>query len=139
METEIPIERDAVLFIVVYGALSLLGLIPLISTIFSIIAAIILFYIFHFLNKDLHKHDVYDKALWGEVDSGLKKLGKSLKSLPISNIGRFPDRSTILYIVLSIVTLGLFMLYWVYTLTKDPNVHFKSHVEVEDEFLRIME
>ncbi|MEM1713372.1 MAG: DUF4234 domain-containing protein [Desulfurococcaceae archaeon] len=45
-----------------------------------------------------------------------------------------PDRSTLLYLILTIVT-GIFLIYWVYTLTKDPNKHFESHSVLERELV----
>jgi hypothetical protein len=47
-----------------------------------------------------------------------------------------PDRSFILYIVLTIITLGLFAIYWAYVLIKDLNEHFKNEWEFEDALLR---
>jgi hypothetical protein len=43
-----------------------------------------------------------------------------------------PERSFILYIILTIVTFGLFAIYWVYVLIKDLNEHFKNEWEFED-------
>ena len=50
-----------------------------------------------------------------------------------------PDRNTVLYIVLTIVTLGLFLLYWVYVVTNDPNKHFAVHRSVEQNLVRALE
>jgi hypothetical protein len=36
---------------------------------------------------------------------------------------------------ITIVTAGLFLLYWVYTLTKDSNKHFESHGVIERDIL----
>jgi amino acid transporter len=47
-----------------------------------------------------------------------------------------PDRSFILYVVLTIITFGLFALYWAYVLIKDMNEHFKNEWEFEDALVR---
>ncbi len=47
-----------------------------------------------------------------------------------------PDRSFLLYIVLTIITLGLFAIYWAYVLIKDLNEHFKNEWEFEDALAR---
>jgi hypothetical protein len=47
-----------------------------------------------------------------------------------------PDRSFILYVILTIVTLGLFSIYWVYCFIKDLNEHFKNEWEFEDALVR---
>ncbi|MFQ5950797.1 MAG: DUF4234 domain-containing protein, partial [Candidatus Geothermarchaeales archaeon] len=46
-----------------------------------------------------------------------------------------PERSVVLYLVLSIVTLGIFGIYWLYTLIDDPNLHFRHHIHTEDDAL----
>ena len=118
-------ERNAVLW-------ALLPIIPCVGT-------ILLLYIYHFLNKDFVKHYRREAEIIDGFRKGLKALGVE-KELPSFSRGyKFPDRSTALYIVLYIVTLGLFGLYWIYTLTKDPNEHFKEHVLMEDEMLKLLE
>ena len=45
------------------------------------------------------------------------------------------ERSTILYVGLTIVTLGIFAIYWLYVLIKDPNAHFEHQRRTEDAIL----
>jgi hypothetical protein len=47
-----------------------------------------------------------------------------------------PERSFLLYIILTIITLGLFAIYWVYVLIKDLNEHFQNQWEFEDALSR---
>ncbi|MEI6797346.1 MAG: DUF4234 domain-containing protein, partial [Methanomassiliicoccales archaeon] len=49
-----------------------------------------------------------------------------------------PERSFVIYLVLTIVTLGLFMFYWVYVIIKDMNEHMKNQWAFEDQLLREM-
>jgi len=100
----------------------------------SIIYVILIIYVLHFLNKSFHRYDSYEKAIWDGINDYFKKIGRSMTNYPISKIGRLPSRGTAVYIVLTIITLGIFYFYWIYTVTKDPNEHFKSHALVEQEF-----
>jgi len=50
-----------------------------------------------------------------------------------------PDRSSVLYLILTIITAGLFGIYWVYVLLKDPIEHFKYHIQAESQLLSALE
>jgi len=43
-----------------------------------------------------------------------------------------PDRSFVLYFILSIITVGIFSVYWIYVLLTDPNSHFRQQALIED-------
>ena len=88
-------------------------------------------YVWYFLTKDPHKHDVRQLAFTQQVQSAFSKLGKTVvfpfwKSLP--------DRSYFLYLILTWIT-GLFSLYWNYVLITDFNDHFRAQWQVEDQLL----
>jgi len=97
---------------------------------------VVWFYVAHFLNKDFRKHEVRESRVMDLTSSILKKYGVET---PMKFERKFPNRSTILYIVLSIVTLGIFTLYWMYTLANDPNNHFKQHRALEAKLLSALE
>jgi hypothetical protein len=101
--------------------------------ILSFIIGILSFYVFYFLNKDFYRHERRQDVF---VDD-LAKLMAS-EGMPV-NLPRtsypVPDRSFILYLVLTIVTAGLFAIYWVYTLLTDPNNHFQYQALTEDTIL----
>jgi len=42
------------------------------------------------------------------------------------------ERSMMLYAVLTVITFGLFGIYWLYVLIDDPNKHFVRQEAVED-------
>lgn len=86
----------------------------------SIVSAILIFYIFHSLNKDFVKIERAENN--GFIQIGWKG----------DRYFKMVDRSTVLYIVLTIITFGIFMLYWIYTVAKDPNEHFKEDWRIED-------
>ncbi len=99
----------------------------------------ILLYIFHFLNKDFVKHFRREENILEDFNNALDKLGIEKEIGNFSREYRFPERSTIIYIVLTFVTAGLFTLYWIYTLTKDPNDHFKQHQRIERQMAEVIE
>ncbi|MEM4671267.1 MAG: DUF4234 domain-containing protein [Desulfurococcaceae archaeon] len=103
--------------------------------ILSLIVGIVILYVYHFLNKDFHKHERREVAIYENLARILERRGIAVSRLE----PRIPSRSTILYIVLSIITLGIFGLYWIYTLTRDPNEHFRAHHLVEENAIRALE
>ncbi len=114
-------EKSAVLW-------AILTIIPVIEIVASL-------YILYFLTKDYFKHERREDAL-------LEDVARSLTAMNISFDNRrtdaVPERSYLLYIILTIVTVGLFGIYWWYALIKDPNIHFKSQVIFEDTLLNIL-
>jgi uncharacterized protein DUF4234 len=106
------------------------------SAVLWIILSIITFgllslYVWYFLTKDPHKHDVRQLAFMQQVQSAFSKLEKTVvfpfwKSLP--------DRSYFLYLILWFIT-GIFSLYWNYVLITDFNDHFRAQWQVEDQLL----
>lgn len=90
-----------------------------------IVVPLYIYYVFHFLNKDFHKHSEKERLLLAElVDEIRARVPTFIRR--VDEFAAVPERSTFLYLILTILT-GLFLLYWVYTLTKDPNKHFESH------------
>lgn len=111
---------------------------PIIWIILTIILGFLIFYVYHFLNSDLHKHERRETFFAEDLSIVLKDLGASrLPRKPIFEM--IPKRNTLLYLLLTIITFGLFGLYWIYTLTKDPNEHFKIHRIWEEEILMSLE
>jgi len=94
-------------------------------------------YVYYFLMKDFYKHERREDGFWEDLSRTLNKIGITF-SVP-RRIETTPDRSFVLYLILSIITVGLFGIYWLYVLLKDPNEHFKYHVQVEDQLLSTME
>jgi len=99
------------------------------------VGGFLLLYVYHFLNKDFWKHERREDQFLNALSSILAKHGVNFTYVRIHTI---PDRSTLLYVILLFVTIGLFGLYWVYTLTKDPNNHFMEHRMWEDTLLNAL-
>lgn len=97
----------------------------------------VIFYIYHFLNKDFYKHERRELRFYARLEEIIKEKAPEVMFPEWSE--RIPDRNTIIYVVLSLITLGLFTLYWVYTLTRDPNEHFKQHRKNEVRVVEALE
>jgi len=101
------------------------------------LGSIIKFYVFHFLNKDFYRHERREDFVLEDLSSLIRKIcGRDLawtRPTPI------PNRSSIIYIALSILTLGLFVSYWIYCIIKDVNNHFEYQASWEYSLLEILE
>jgi len=84
-------------------------------------------YIMHFLTRDFAEHEHREHMFLQHLAAMLKRRNIALPQ-PDRTI---PNRNTVLYLILTIITLGLFGLYWIYTVTKDPNNHFLTHRKLE--------
>ena len=110
------------------------------AVLWAILSAIIIlahWYVNYFLMKDFYKHERREDGFWEDARSVLNKIGVPF-SLP-RRTEIMPDRSFVLYLILTIITIGLFGIYWLYVLLKDPNEHFRYHIQVEDELLSALE
>lgn len=103
---------------------------PILWIILGLLFPPVFLYVYHFLNKDFVKHSNKEYVLFNVLNSEFKRVNLSTALNP-EELYRVPNRSTLLYIILSIITLGVFVLYWIYTLVNDPNRHFKSHSILE--------
>jgi Domain of unknown function (DUF4234) len=90
-------------------------------------------YPLYFLNKDLQRHQAAEAEYVDKASMLLTKLGVGRHAVVAEQVA--PDRSYPLYVVLSIVTLGVFGYYWLYALIKDGNDHFAENDRFEDQLL----
>ena len=101
----------------------------LILTLVPGINLIAMLYVLYFLTSDFYQHSIREQTFLKHLQSSLKKLGVEMVEEPPRAI---PERSFILYVILTIVTIGLFGIYWFYVLIKDPNGHFRAQWVFED-------
>ena len=110
------------------------------AVLWAVLSAFIPFvswFVHYFLMKDFYHHERREDGFWEDLNGTLNKLGVSF-SVP-RRTQAMPNRSFVLYLILTIITLGLFGIYWIYVLLKDPNEHFKHHVETENQLLTALE
>jgi hypothetical protein len=84
------------------------------------------------LTQDLRKHEERQSAYQHTLSSALEDAG--VAHLPIASLNPH-KRDPIVYIVLTVITAGLFWIYWFYTLLKDYNEHFIDQAALEDQLL----
>lgn len=89
------------------------------------IGTLVLWYV---LMADFTKHEAQERELAVALNQGFGALGEqaSLRAEP-----QIPNRSYGLYLLLTIITFGLFNIYWYYCLIEDPNRHFQAQAEWE--------
>ena len=110
---------------------------PILWIVLTLVFPPIVLYIYHFLNKDFHKHERREIRYYTMLSTILKQ--RTPEAYIPEFEPRVPDRNTIIYLVLMLVTLGFFGIYWIYTLTRDPNEHFKEHKKVEKKLVEALE
>jgi len=93
-------------------------------------------YVYYFLHKDLVEHQGAEAEYIEKASMLLNRLGVGKHPILVEQI--VPDRSYALYLLLSIVTLGLFGIYWNYTFFKDGNAHFLEHRRFEDQLMSVV-
>jgi len=87
-------------------------------------------YSYYFLMKDFYRHERREDLFVQDFLRTLYQLGIPI-NLPYRN-PPIPDRSFALYFVLTLITGGIFGVYWVYVLVSDPNNHFRQQMAIED-------
>ncbi len=91
----------------------------------SIILIIPAFIITYMLSRDLLVHERSQDAF---LASAFPERMFMPQTIPIKT-----------YVLITIVTLGVGGIYWLYKVTNLYNAHFKAHVVVEKEIARLME
>lgn len=93
-------------------------------------------YVNHFLNKDLIFYDEWESSYFANAEWVMQRLGYPVsvprRAKPVQN------RSTGLYVLLSIVTFGIFAVYWRAATMSDGNDHFDDDAAMEDALLRAL-
>ena len=110
------------------------------AALWAILSAVVFlatWYVYYFLMKDFYKHERREDGFWEDIGKVLDKCDIKFSAPRRTEI--LPNRSFVLYLILNIITAGLFGIYWLYVLLKDPNEHFKYHIQIEDELLSTLE
>jgi uncharacterized protein YneF (UPF0154 family) len=96
----------------------------------GIITGICVWVGFYFIMDDLAKHDRLEAQYFSLMSAALAKMGLSAQaSQAAPNI---PDRSFAAYLILSIVTCGIFYFYGQGALVDDGNKHVEAQIQWED-------
>jgi hypothetical protein len=120
-------DRSAGLWAMLVG---LIAIIPIIGIIF-------LFYSQYFLTKDVQEHDGKQRQFNQYFQAGLMKAGKITQ--PIADWQPLPKRDISAYVILTILTLGLFLPQWWYVNIQDMNTHLKNQTEFENRLIQLLQ
>ncbi|MBT8172392.1 hypothetical protein KJN74_05935 [Candidatus Bathyarchaeota archaeon] len=110
---------------------------PILWAVLSVFVPFLQFYVFNFLMNDFFLHEQKEDTFLNDVGNALKNLGINFSVTQRRK--NIPDRSLVLFLILTVVSAGLFIVYWIYILIKDPNEHFKYHIQVENQLLISLE
>ena len=102
----------------------------------ALVPALLMLYMLNFLMTETREHDRRWIEFTRDVKVSLAMAGFTAGMLPDHAV--LERRSFGLYFVLSIITLGIFMIFWWYVLLKDPNDHFKKQWDFEDELMKFI-
>ncbi len=91
----------------------------------SIILIIPAFIIVYLLSKDLAQHEQNQDSY---LEAALPQRIFMPQTIPLTT-----------YVLITIVTLGVGVVYWLYKLVNLYNAHYKAHLQVEKEIGRLME
>jgi len=90
-------------------------------------------YIYYFLTRDFFLFEEKKEEFSTLISSMLVKLG--VVKYPIKPERVMKKRNFWLYLVLSIITLGIFMFYWYYILLEEPNHYFRVGQRWEEQIV----
>ncbi len=107
-----------------------------IFAVFTVLAVIFGLIVLYYLTVDYHYHEQGEIPFFQKLGELLKKKGITFDASISSPL---PRRRYGLYIFLSIITLGIFGIYWAYILFRDPNQHFDTHVVWENQLKKIVQ
>jgi len=94
------------------------------------------FYSLYYLTTDYPAHEVKEYEAARLISDMLTKLG--IAKNPIEYEKVMIQRSFITYLLLSLITVGIFAIYWMYILEEEPNKHFDSEKRWEHQILAVL-
>lgn len=90
-----------------------------------------------FLNEDLRFYDEWESSYFANVEWIIQRLGYPV-TMP-RRVKPVPHRGVVLYVLVSVVTLGLLTIYWRYAMIRDGNGHFEDDAAAEDAILTALD
>lgn len=88
------------------------------------------FIIYYLLMEDYVQHDTVEAQYFTVMSSALARLGLAGQAAQASRT--MPDREFVTFLLLSLVTCGIYSFYWMYVMIKDFNDHFMAQAAWED-------
>lgn len=85
---------------------------------------------YYLLMDDFARHDQLEAQYFTLMSSALAKTGLASQASQAAPI--LPEREFVMFLLLSIITCGIYGIYWMYVLVKDGNDQFEGQVMWED-------
>ncbi|MFP4186503.1 MAG: hypothetical protein ACLFSM_09870, partial [Thermoplasmata archaeon] len=105
---------------------------PILYTILALVIPYIgILYVLYFLMKDVYEHHQRITAFMENTQRASNKVGESIV---VPSWKTIEKRSFVIYFIISCIC-GIFMYYWMYTIIRDYNQHFKNQWRFEDQLL----
>ena len=95
------------------------------------------FFTIHSLMNDFHRHSVRQAETVDALNAVLHRGG--LEEITILDRSEVPRRSFWGYLLFTIITLGLFAIYWLNVLFKDPNDHFQEQALADRQLASVIQ
>lgn len=92
-------------------------------------------YSLYYLTADYPIHEAKEEEAAKLISDMLTKLGIAKNPIYYEKVIKQRDFKT--YLLLSIITLGIYSIYWTYNLYEEPNKHFDSEKRWEDQILAV--
>ena len=94
------------------------------------------FWTLYWLTVDWRRHAGRQRMITGELSAIFREIGYPAPNL--TDEGVTPERKYWLFLVLTLVTLGIFGIYWQYVIFRDGNVHMRADEFWEDQLLNTL-
>jgi hypothetical protein len=109
---------------------------PVLWTVLSIAVGVVVYYVYYFLNDDFRAHEANEQMFMMKASETMQKLGMTQQQIVPGMM--VPERNFITFLILTIITCGIYGIYWFYTLITDPNNHFDNHAMWENQLYSII-
>lgn len=111
--------------------------VAVVAVVTGTVTAVIGAYINHFLNKDVRFYETWEDSMSEQAAWVLGRIGSPVEIHPRDPA--IPKRDTALYVFLTIITLGLFAIWWRYAMMQDGNRHFDGDELWEYKIMRALD
>lgn len=104
---------------------------PVLWLILTLVFSPVAYYVYYFLNDDFRAHELNEQLFMSKASEVMMKL--DMTKQPVNTSMMIPERNFVMFLLLTIVTCGIYGIYWWYTLINDPNMHFDDHTVWESQ------
>ena len=97
-------------------------------TLLVFLAGIALWVLWYVLMEDFQKHEEDEETIVSAINHGLGLLGQDAN---LTYERQVPARSFWQFMILTLITFGIYGVYWLYCMVEDGNRHFRAQAEWE--------